>query len=595
MTWRMWRPHLRARLFLAQTVVLVCLLMVCVGMGVVYHRISLVDDELRDDLVLFEHMEAVTGMLWRVSAVVRDPSMSREGRMQHVRELIEPLHVLQQEMEEGERHERKRFQRVSGRSDQVPAGSARRMVDVIATLETLLAQGGMTTGVAMGPVVEAVVSDNLAIFAELRRNETAEQLERMTRLVEWQRGALHRLGVLFCVGLAGVAATMWHVSRKVVQPIRALSEASQAFAEGRWTPIHVRTGDEIERLAQAFNQMAERVQQVHEELEQKVEGRTQLLVSQARELLQQREEEQAVKRQLEDEKAAMVNLMEDLQGAHEQLKTAQAQLLQREKLAGIGQLAAGVAHEINNPAGFVLSNLETIREYGRQLETLLQAYQAVCRSVQQRGASGELLARSSDLEQQIDVTFLASDLRQAIEESISGMLRIKRIVQGLRTYARGDANVLAQIDVQEELESSIQLAWNEIKHKADVVRDYAPLPQIWGYSQQLNQVFINLLVNAAQAIPQHGTIGVRTSAADGYVTVEISDTGSGMSEDVQRRIFEPFFTTKPVGQGTGLGLSIVYNIVKTHHGVIQVRSEGGKGTTFAITLPVEQPAAMREA
>jgi signal transduction histidine kinase len=255
------------------------------------------------------------------------------------------------------------------------------------------------------------------------------------------------------------------------------------------------------------------------------------------------------------------------------LKEAQAQLLQSEKMASIGQLAAGIAHEINNPVGYIKSNLNSLATYVGDLLRLVK----VCEMDKEEAAR---------LKQELDYDFLCDDVSKLIEESREGVERVQHIVQDLKDFSHVDQVEWQSADLHRNLDSTLNLVWNELKYKAEVVRDYGELPLVECIARQLNQVFMNLLVNAAQAIPERGTITVRTRQQGDQAVVEIADTGVGIPPDKLHRIFEPFFTTKPVGKGTGLGLSIAYGIVQKHGGRIEVESTVSKGTIFRIVLPL---------
>lgn len=276
----------------------------------------------------------------------------------------------------------------------------------------------------------------------------------------------------------------------------------------------------------------------------------------------------------------------ELEVAYRRLKGAQDQLLQSEKLASIGQLAAGVAHEINNPIGYVHSNLATLQEYSKHLLTLIEAYD---RLVDDSGSS-QARIEVNDLRQRLDFSFLQSDLPQLIEESREGIERVRKIVQDLKDFSRSDARdkfVLA--DLHRGLDSTLNIIWNDLKYKAQVVKTFGEIPQIECIPSELNQVFMNILLNAGQAIAERGIVTVSTSVDADQVVIAIGDDGDGIPEDVLPRIFDPFFTTKPVGTGTGLGLAISYGLVKKHHGTIDVTSTPGEGTLFLIRLPITQP------
>jgi len=271
----------------------------------------------------------------------------------------------------------------------------------------------------------------------------------------------------------------------------------------------------------------------------------------------------------------------------DKLAQAQAHLLQSDKLAAIGQLAAGVAHEINNPIGFVTSNMGTLEHYVRDIFEIMDAYAGL----EGVGAAKEtVLAAVQELKQQKNLDFLRGDIKQLMAESQEGLQRVRKIVADLKSFSHVDDVNWKWADLQSGLESTLNMVWNELKYHCTVHKEYGELPEVWCLPSQLNQVFMNLLVNAGQAITGKGEITIRTGQRGEEVFVAITDSGSGISPENQRRLFEPFFTTKPVGEGTGLGLSLAFSIVQKHGGRIEVDSTVGKGTTFTVWLPVQQPA-----
>jgi len=277
---------------------------------------------------------------------------------------------------------------------------------------------------------------------------------------------------------------------------------------------------------------------------------------------------------------------EHLRALNEQLENAQNQLLQSEKMASIGQLAAGVAHEINNPIGFVNSNLGTLKNYVDQLLSVIHAYNAADPLL---AGHPEFSASIAARKAEADLDFLGDDIQSLIKESREGIARVTRIVQDLKDFSRIDSMDWAQGNLEQGLDSTLNIAMNEIKFKADVVKEYAGIPDIECLGSQLNQVFMNLLVNAAHAIETHGTITIRTGTTHDAVWVEIADTGRGIPPENLKRIFDPFFTTKAIGKGTGLGLSLAYSIVQKHHGKLDVSSKVGVGSCFRVEIPVRQP------
>jgi len=264
------------------------------------------------------------------------------------------------------------------------------------------------------------------------------------------------------------------------------------------------------------------------------------------------------------------------------IRRSQAKVLHQEKMASIGQLAAGVAHEINNPIGFINSNLSTLGKYLSRLSGYL-AVQAECIAA---GAPPELVESVRQQQARLKIDYIVKDLEDLVRESLEGAERVRSIVADLKSFSRVDESEYKQADLNECIRSTINIVWNEIKYKATLKKELGEIPRTRCYPQQMNQVFMNLLVNAAHAIEQQGTITVRSWEEDGYVCVSVADTGRGIPEANLNRIFDPFFTTKEVGKGTGLGLSITYDIVKKHNGEITVRSEPGKGTVFTVRIPV---------
>ncbi|MBV5349969.1 GHKL domain-containing protein, partial [bacterium] len=275
---------------------------------------------------------------------------------------------------------------------------------------------------------------------------------------------------------------------------------------------------------------------------------------------------------------------QELETALDELNSAQSQIYQQEKMASIGQLAAGVAHEINNPMGFITSNLGSLDKYVSRLSEFIGVVDQALLSCCDEAQAGPVL----EARKRLKIDRILDDAHQLIIESQDGAGRVRRIVQDLKSFSRVDQAETALIDLNEALETTINIAWNEIKYVATMNREFGDIPKVKCFPQQLNQVFLNLLVNAAHALGDtRGEITVRTEQEGDQVLVKISDTGCGMPEEVQRKIFDPFFTTKEVGKGTGLGLSISYDIIKKHGGSIEVESEVGRGTVFTVRLPVE--------
>lgn len=280
----------------------------------------------------------------------------------------------------------------------------------------------------------------------------------------------------------------------------------------------------------------------------------------------------------------------ELEEAYEQLKSQQSQLLHQEKLASIGQLAAGVAHEINNPVGFIKSNLSSLKQYSNDLFELISIYRLQFNDIKNNINNDKgamiFIDQIDSLEESIDLPYLMEDIPNLINESLSGSERIIKIVSALRTFSRVDSEIKEIVDVNKCIKDTIKLVKNEIKFKAELKLDLGNIPQTMGFPGGIGQVFLNLLLNASQAIPKFGEIKVSTACNENKIIIRVQDNGEGIKEDVKNKIFNAFYTTKSVGVGTGLGLSISAGIIDQHDGDIKVESEIGKGTTFIISIPV---------
>ena len=348
--------------------------------------------------------------------------------------------------------------------------------------------------------------------------------------------------VLIMVLLIGVISFLVVViSRSLIKPIEDLLEATQKIQEeGDTREIRVKTDSEIGLLTKSFNQMSESL-------------------SRAR--------------------AGRLEKIQELEETNKNLKQTQAQLVQSAKMASLGQLVAGVAHELNNPIGFIFSNIESLKSYLRQLFKLIEENEKL---------GGEKFRQAQE---ELDYDYIKGDLPKLVAAFEEGAERTRDIVLGLKSFSRVDEAKLKHCDLHESLDSTLKLLASELKERIDVHREYGELPLVNCYVSSINQVFMNILQNAAQAIKGSGNITIRTKAVTikgkEFVEVSIKDDGMGMPEDVRAKIFDPFFTTKEVGEGTGLGMSISFEIIRKHGGEIEVLSQIDKGTTFVISLPVE--------
>jgi signal transduction histidine kinase len=276
----------------------------------------------------------------------------------------------------------------------------------------------------------------------------------------------------------------------------------------------------------------------------------------------------------------------------ESLQQAQTQLLQSEKMASIGQLAAGIAHEINNPVGFINSNLQSFDGYWKNLDRIFGNIKKLrginVKEEKDRDEVNRIVEGIKSVADEINLDFIVSDAGSLIRESLEGTERIRKIVLDLRTFARKNNDTLELVKIETVIDGVLSIMHSEMKYKTELKKNYGDVPDILCNPQRLGQVFINLFVNAVQSIPEKGIVEVKTYLQDGQVCIDVRDTGCGIEEKNLAKIFDAFFTTKPVGSGTGLGLSVSYDIVKKHGGDIKVQSKVGEGTTFTVLLPVKQ-------
>ena len=355
------------------------------------------------------------------------------------------------------------------------------------------------------------------------------------------------------------------IHRLIIAPINMLTRAILISSQGDLTQqVAVVSDDEIGQLAKAFNQMTGQLKEYYDTLESTVQERT----------------------------LEVHTMLSELQQVNEDLKNAQGQLIQNEKLASIGQLAAGVAHEINNPVGFISNNMEMLEQYAADYGKVLKMVEELKAAVKANDMEKvkSISADISKFEEDINMDFIMNDISKLLQHNQKGIERIRKIVLDLRTFAREDTGIMDLIKIEDVIDNILSIVHSEIKGKAELVKNYGQTPMIRCHAQRLGQVFINLIVNATQAIESRGTIEIKTYVNGEYVCIDVTDSGKGIEEKNLKKIFDAFFTTKPVGQGTGLGLSISYEIVKKHGGDIKVRSKVGQGTTFTIMLPLNAKA-----
>jgi len=404
------------------------------------------------------------------------------------------------------------------------------MIEVVKDSQTIATFGKQAIGTKQTKQwQDAGVSFNFTVD-EAYRNEA------LTNLVI-QLGSYIIIAIVLMTLLA-----YFYGYRYFVKPILALSQLTSSLEEGS-EPLTLKEDlrfRELSRLFRQFNQMSEKVA----------------------------EREQALKQSYEK-----------LSNTNEELKQSESQLVQSEKMASIGVLAAGVAHEINNPIGFIRSNLEVLEDYFSDIEKYYHEFYHSLVSEEDK-ENHKKLAKKYELE------FLFADSPPLIKSSINGVDRVTEIVKSLKTFARIDQPEKARIDINEGLSATLNMVNNELKYNCKVHVDLQPLPQVHAFPGKLNQVFMNLLINARQAIEVKGDIFVRSFVEQGEIVIEIEDTGSGIKAENLAQIFTPFYTSKPIGEGTGLGLSISHQIIEQHDGKITVKSEVGKGSCFSVYIPI---------
>lgn len=284
---------------------------------------------------------------------------------------------------------------------------------------------------------------------------------------------------------------------------------------------------------------------------------------------------------LEDKSRELYSSFYDLQQAHQNLKQQQKQLVSAERMASLGVMAAGIAHEINNPIGFISSNLNTIKETFNDIQDFVE----VLEQLLDISPNDKTANKIRELLDKFDIAYLLEDFDELEKETQDGLNRVKQIIADLKSFAREDSGDMQQLDVNDCLRGALNILNNQLKYHAVVDVCYGELPFIKGFYGKLSQVFINLIANANQAIEDQGNIQITTCFDDGKVLVAITDDGPGIQQDHLDQLFTPFFTTKPVGEGTGLGLSISLGVVEEHGGTIEVSSTPGNGACFTVVIP----------
>lgn len=341
--------------------------------------------------------------------------------------------------------------------------------------------------------------------------------------------------------------------------------------------VKVRGKDELSELAEAFNQLVELLKEENTHRE-RVEGELKELNSLLEVKVKQR--------------TSLLNQKNfQLEEANKDLKEAQVQLLQAEKMASVGQLAAGVAHEINNPIGFVNSNMHTLSEYVATYQMIFQQLNDVLLKDTDTHQD-EAIKQLRNIIQQQDMEFINSDISELITDSKDGLIRVAEIVKGLKLFSRVDSDEMQSYNLNDCVRTTLAMVNNQLKYICSVETHLGSIPHIMMNMGKISQVVTNLLINAGQAIEStgvQGTITITTRELDGYIELSVQDTGCGIESSHLDKLFNPFFTTKPEGQGTGLGLSISFGIAQEHGGTLHASSKDGEGSCFTLCLPIHNP------
>lgn len=341
--------------------------------------------------------------------------------------------------------------------------------------------------------------------------------------------------------------------------------------------VKVRGKDELSELAEAFNQLVELLKEENTHRE-RVEGELKELNSLLEVKVKQR--------------TSLLNQKNfQLEEANKDLKEAQVQLLQAEKMASVGQLAAGVAHEINNPIGFVNSNMHTLSEYVATYQMIFQQLNDVLLKDTDTHQD-EAIKQLRNIIQQQDMEFINSDISELITDSKDGLIRVAEIVKGLKLFSRVDSDEMQSYNLNDCVRTTLAMVNNQLKYICSVETHLGSIPHIMMNMGKISQVVTNLLINAGQAIEStgaQGTITITTRELDGYIELSVQDTGCGIEPSHLDKLFNPFFTTKPEGQGTGLGLSISFGIAQEHGGTLHASSKDGEGSCFTLCLPIHNP------
>ncbi|MCD7780961.1 MAG: ATP-binding protein, partial [Candidatus Gastranaerophilales bacterium] len=356
--------------------------------------------------------------------------------------------------------------------------------------------------------------------------------------------------IFFIILITGCFILISLLANGISKPLLKMNETVSKIGTGDLSGrLEYTKYDEINQLVQSYNTMVNSLQKIYSSLEMQVQDRT-----------------------------------KELKNAYAELQNTQAMMVHSEKMKSLGELVAGIMHEINNPINFIYGNMTHLSNYSNDLIQIIEEYTKYNDSLKP-----EQKEDIDKLKEDIDYEFLKSDMPDLIKSCKEGADRAKNIIQDLKSFSRMEEATIVDVDIPHEIDTTLNILYNKLKNKAEIHKEYQEnLPKIEAFGGQLNQVFMNILDNAAGAIKNKGDIWIRlnTDKSKTKLIIQFEDNGVGMDEETARKVFDPFFTTKPVGQGTGLGMSITHKIIKNHQGDIRIQSQPGLGTTFIITLPI---------
>ncbi|MEM7255548.1 MAG: ATP-binding protein [Pseudomonadota bacterium] len=408
----------------------------------------------------------------------------------------------------------------------------------------------------------AAISEGGILFGRVEIGLSISRLQQILSNAQFEMLSIAGLEMLL-VGLFSLGLGAYLTGQ-----LSRLNHAAQRISDGDCTTeVVVKTHDEVGEVGNAFNKMIRNLREANA-FRDKYQAELETLNAELEE--------------------RVVSRTESLLRVNDELRTTQAHLVQSEKLASIGELAAGVAHEINNPMAFVGANIKELSRNVDDLMALLNAYEAAESHISDASQKAEIEA----LKESLAIAYTKEDLPVLVTESLDGVERVKNIVNALRDFSHGDSGQRQMFDLHRGLDTTLNIAMNKFKDGVEVRREYGDVPEVECIASQIQQVFMNLVVKACQAMEGRGTLSIRTEVCEARAHIHVIDTGCGIDEANLARIFDPFFTTKDVGVGTGLGLSISYGIMRAHQGDLTVHCEPGVGTTFTMILPVDYQEAV---